>query len=142
MNIRTLDQVADALVSFGYEAETVEGGVICKVGASKDPFMCLINNVDQQLNIVCKVATLGDFEEGDVPLITYNALNANSRIRPFAFEIIDGRDDPTLIEPKDFMLVLADSMPIGDLSDDELEKSMQSLRTALHTLGQVIRVTY
>jgi len=140
MDIRTTEQVTETLLSLGFDAEQIEGGVACKIGSAKDPFLCLMNIDGQILNIVCQVGKLGDFDEDDVPLITYNALNANSRIRPFAFEIIDSRDDPTLTDPKDFELVLADSMPIGDLSEEELEQAMQSLRTALRGLGEVIRI--
>jgi len=135
MNISTLSEVKEVLENAGYEVLEVTGAIAAKING----FVATITIDNEEVNVQCEVATLGSFEEEDLPMITYNALNANSRIRPFAFEIIDTRDDPQLSDPKNFILNLADSMPVGDLSPEELESTMQKLNLAINECKYVLK---
>ncbi|MEE9263180.1 MAG: hypothetical protein V3V11_01885, partial [Vicinamibacteria bacterium] len=73
----------------------------------------------------------GDIPEDNISTFAVAALDANSRISPFAFATLTASDNPELDEPQQWPVVLTDSIPLGDLSPGELEAAMNSLWSAL-----------
>ena len=82
-----LAEVARDLESFGYEVDLQDEAVHTKVGGEQNPFTVLltIDKARNALVITCQLAKLGDIGEDSVPAFTIAALDANSRINPFAF---------------------------------------------------------
>ena len=132
-NIANLTQVAEALESAGYEAICHDGAVHTKVGGMQKPFTAVLTiNADRNaLVITCQLARLGDIPEDNISTFAVAALDANSRISPFAFATLTASDNPELDEPQQWPVVLTDSIPLGDLSPGELEAAMDSLWSAL-----------
>ena len=133
VNIANLTQVAAALESAGYEAICQDNAVYTKVGGMRNPFTAVLTiNVDRNaLVITCQLAKLGDVPEEKVSSFAVAALDANSRISPFAFATLTASDNPELDQPEQWPVVLTDSIPLGDLSPGELEVAMDSLWSAL-----------
>ena len=67
-------------------------------------------------------------------------LDINTQIRPYAFATITASDNPDLDDPDSWPIVLTDSLPIGDLSDEELTTSIDSLWSALVAGAEVLRI--
>jgi hypothetical protein len=132
-NITNLTQVAEALESVGYEAICHDDAVHTKVGGTQNPFTAVLTiNADRNvLVITCQLAKLGDIPEENISTFAVAALDANSRISPFAFATLTASDNPDLDEPQQWPVVLTDSLPLGDLSGGELEAAMDSLWSAL-----------
>ena len=132
-NITNLTQVAEALELAGYEAACHEDAVYTKVGGTQSPFTAVLTiNLDRNaLVITCQLAKLGDVPEENISAFAVAALDANSRISPFAFATLTASDNPELDQPQQWPVVLTDSIPLGDLSGGELEAAMNSLWSAL-----------
>lgn len=139
--IGTLAEVTDALEALGYEAETQGGSIFVKIGGSKNPFTAVvIINKKNELVITCQLATLGAFKDEAIPRVAMAALDANTRIRPYAYGIITDADTPELQNEEEWVLVLTDSIPLGDLSTGELAAAMNSLLEALISSRDVLEV--
>ena len=139
-NITNLTQVAEVLESAGYEAICDDDAVHTKVGGLQNPFTAVLTiNLDRNvLVITCQLAKLGDFPEDNISTFAVAALDANSRISPFAFATLTASDNPELDEPEQWPVVLTDSLPLGDLSGEELESAMNSLWSALAETRDVL----
>lgn len=140
--IDNLDAVADALEAGGYEVQQLEGSVSTAVGGADAPFVAVltINEERNELVINCQVATLGDIPDKNVAEFAIACLDANSRIRPFAFATLTATDNPALDNPDKWPIVLTDSVPLGDLSDTELQAAMDNLWAALVSGADVLRI--
>jgi hypothetical protein len=138
--IKTLKQIHETLVQLGYEASLKENSVALKVGGIEQPFPAVIthNKLTEHFQITCMVATLGKVPESKLAAFALAALDANHRIVPYAYALISEASDPTHDKPEDWPVVLMDSLPIGDLSPEELSASMQSLVAALVDSRQVL----
>ena len=143
-NINTLEQVADILETLGYEVELHAHSVLTKIGGSENPFFAVLTiaEASKELIITCQLATLGDINENEDGLLkfTISALDVNTSIRPFAFAIISDTDDSALDNEQQWPIVLTDSLPLGDLSERELEAGMRSLLAALAASSDVLRI--
>ena len=137
---KTIEVVIEMLQNLGFDAEVNGESGIVKIGDASDPFVVVLTVSNDHLNITCQVATQGEFDEEQLALVFYNALCENSRIRPFAFEIIDSRDDPSLIDPREFPIILGDSIAVEDLSEKEVEFTMQRLIVAISSCREVLAV--
>jgi len=84
-----------------------------------------------QLNITCQIAKASDIT--DAEKFATIALDANSRILPYSIAMITANDNPDEYSEKeaDCPVVLIDSIPLGNLSETELNKAMNSLLEAL-----------
>jgi len=134
----TKEQVAQTLEAWGYETLISEKSVITKVGGNENPYTAVLYLDNGKLNISCEVAKLGDFSDEKLPILAFNALSGNTIVDPFAFAIIDGSDDSTLENAEDYLLILTDTIPLGHLSEDELEFSMNSLWDALAESSNIL----
>lgn len=140
--IDSLDKVAEALEANGYEPEAQNGSVSIAVGGSEAPFVAVItlNESTSELVVTCQVAKLGDVADDMVMEFCIACLDINTQIRPYAFATITASDNPDLDDPDDWPIVLTDSLPIGDLSEDELTMSMDRLWSALVAGAEVLRI--
>lgn len=140
-NIENLEQAADALNQLGYNVVHGEDAVHIAVGGTENPFTAVLTiNDSNELVINCQVAKLGDLNEDDIPTVQFCLLDANTRIRPYAFGIISGSDNPEMDDAAQFPIVLTDSLPLGDLSSGELNAAMDSLLVALESADEVLRI--
>lgn len=138
MDIRTLDQVAAFLEERGYKVERHEDTVVTDVGG----FRTVVTLNDTQLTISAQLGTLGQVLEDRVVAFFTAALDANTRIAPFAFATITAADNASLEDPITFPIVLIDTLPVGDISEEELQFAFDSLLQALLGTREVLEVGF
>ncbi len=139
-NIATVEQVAQVLEENGYATQTEEAAVYTGIGGSENPFTAVLNICDEDLVITCQVAKLGDLNEDSVAAAAIAALDANTRVRPYAYALISDADDVDLDDETQWPLVLTDSMPLGDLSSGELMANMDALWQAIAASREVLEI--
>jgi hypothetical protein len=112
------------------------------VGGTTDPFTAVITPAveDASLVINCQLARMGDFPEGNTGSFMLAALDANSRIRPYAFAVLTDSDDPSLDDPADWPVVLTNRIPLGDLSEGEVVVAMGNLWEAVLGSKSVLEI--
>jgi len=132
-NILSLEQIEEVLESAGYETLRDENGVVMKIGGKSAPFTAVftIDEGQNQIIINCQIARMGDIKEEEMPHVLFALLDYNTMIRPYAFAVISATEDPDLDEEEDWPIVLTDSLPLGDLSSEELITAVESLWSAL-----------
>ncbi len=132
-HLSSLADVYESLKTLGYEAVLKDNSVAVKVGGIAKPFPAVItlNDSHQHFQITCMLASLGDVAEKNVTNFAIAALDANTRIAPFAYGLISEADDPSADDIKKWPVVLIHSVPIGDFSQGELDSAMKSLVAAL-----------
>ncbi|OVE81396.1 hypothetical protein BVY04_03455 [bacterium M21] len=140
--ITTLAETADVLLKNGFKTELNTDFVITQIGGEENPFSAIlsINNEDKQLLITCKLAVINDFDEDHIAAMALAALDMNTCIRPFAFAIISDTDNPELDDAGKWPLVLTDSMPLGDLCDEDLIATMDALIEAIVASRGVLEI--
>ncbi len=138
--IATLEQIAEVLEMQGYNLNKVDDSIHVKVGGNEHPFVSVItkNEADTELHITCKLTMLGDVPEEKIPQFFAACLDANTRILPYAIGLITGTDNPEMDDEKEWPVVLVDSIPLGDLCEEELISSMDSLWVALSASRDVL----
>ncbi|MGF1579911.1 MAG: hypothetical protein ACFCD0_11155 [Gemmataceae bacterium] len=132
-NLASLADVYESLKTLGYDAVLKDQSVAVKVGGLEKPFPAVItyNESRQHFQINCMLAVLGDVAEENVTNFAVAALDANTRIAPFAYGLISEADDPGADEVEKWPIVLTHSIPVGDFSQGELDSAMKSLVAAL-----------
>lgn len=134
--ISNLAEVHEALQDLAYPAELHPEAVITwPIKRGTFPVIVTINT-RSELVISCQIAKLGAIQEDRLTEFAFAALDANSRLSPFAISIITEADSPMPAnkdenEEKNYPIVLVDNIPLGDLSKDELRKAFESLHAAL-----------
>lgn len=138
--IETLAQMAEVLELEGYEVVETEHSVLVRIGGAEHPFVAVItkNEEANQVQINCKLATLGEIPEDKVAQFFAGCLDANTRIVPYAVGLVSGADNPDLDDEKGWPVVLIDSLPLGDLCKEELLGSFDSLWMALQASREVL----
>jgi hypothetical protein len=132
-NISSLEQIEEILESAGYETIRTKDGVIMKIGGKSVPFTSVftIDEEQNQVIINCQIAMMGDIKEEEMPNVLFTLLDYNTMVRPYAFAVISATEDPGLDDEEKWPIVLTDSLPLGDLSSDEIIASVESLWSAL-----------
>jgi hypothetical protein len=143
-DIKTLADIERVLSEHGYTPSLNDGSVTLPIGAEGSPFPCVILMDDTNLTISCEIDTWGNLQKRVTPDMKddlYLAmLDLNTQTLPYAFAVlteIDGEED----DQSSFPVVLIDSMPVGDISDDELLSSLSSLLAALQTASNLYNVS-
>ncbi len=129
-SIRSLLEIQESLLQLGYEAVLKDQAVVVKVGGLEHPFIAVVteNHETNAFNISCLVTRFGEIGEENLLHFTIAALDANIRIRPFAYALlVEGGSD----DGEDWQVILTHSIPWADLSGTELASAMKSLVTAL-----------
>jgi len=142
-NINSSEKVMKVLASMGYESEAVECGVRFGIGDTENAFPVVILIDDKDMIINCEIAKWGEISsnvaEDMKDAFFLGLLDINTQILPYSVAVvsnIDGEED----DRDSWPVVLIDSMPIGDISEDELRSSIQSLMKALHTAKDLFSV--
>jgi hypothetical protein len=135
--MENLTQIHTGLEEAGYVAKQEDDAIIIRLDGGIPAVMTV---EDETLLITCQIATLGELREENALEFAYAALDANSRITPFAISLITDRDDPSIKDTSEYVVTLVDSVPLGDFEQSELVSAMQSLLTALVGCREVIEV--
>lgn len=140
-NLTTLSEIARVLEDSGYEVAKGGASLAVKIPyAGNAPALAslTIDEIRAKLIISSRVARYGDVAQDRLPAFQAALLDANTRIDPFAFATLTDRDDPNLESPDEWIVVLIESLPIGDLSANELRVAMADLAKALPTSGEIL----
>lgn len=140
-NIDNLARVSEVLEELGYNVKHSEDSVQIALGSTENPFVAVltVSNSDE-LVFTCQVAKLGDLVEDEIPAVQFFLLDANTKIRPFAFGILTASDNAEYDEAENYPIVLTDSLPMGDLSVSELASEMDSLYFAIESGSEALRM--
>ncbi|MBZ0264405.1 hypothetical protein K8I28_07025 [bacterium] len=140
LKLDSLPQFAEVLENNAYECKLDDQSVQVKVGSKENPIVGVItiDDSNNSLNITCRIARLGDIPEDNVPQFMAACLDANTRILPYAFGLLTASDNPALDDPREWPIVLVDSMPLGDLSEEEFLSAMSNLWIALQASRDVL----
>ncbi len=134
--VESLADVVSALHDLGYRAKSVDGGVLTGIsvteedGASRD-FPVMITEENGSLEINCQLCTIGDLQQDHdddgLAVLAWVFLAVNAEIQPWAVALIN----PDGVLDETDTVVLTDSLPLGDLSTEELDSAMTTLQRAL-----------
>jgi len=142
-NISSLEQIEGILESAGYETMRDEEGVVMKIGGKSVPFTAVftIDEGHSQVIINCQIAKMGDIKEAEISNVLFTLLDYNTMIRPYAFAVISAAEEPGLDNEELWPIVLTDSLPLGDLSSEELLASVESLWSALSVVPVLFKAS-
>ena len=140
-NITSLEQIETVLESTGYETARDTHGVAMKIGGKSVPFTSVftIDKEQNQVVINCQVAQMGDIRETEISHVLLSLLDYNTMVRPYAFAVISSAEDPDLDDESQWPIVLTDSLPMGDLSQEELISAVESLWSALSVVPVLLK---
>lgn len=140
-NIRTLAEIATVLEDLGYEVGAQPDFVAVKVPGGDTTTYTAVVTVDEareKVVVTCEIARYGDIPEDKLPDLLAAQSDANTRIDPFAFATLTNLDDPERADAADWLIVLIESLPLGDLAACEIESVMADLQRALPEVRQVM----
>ena len=140
-HIHTLEEMAALLEDSGFHVAQGDQFLAVKVPhAGHEPKNALltIDEIRNKLIISCRVARYGDIQENRLSAFQAALLDANTRIDPFAFATITDQDDPDIGSSDNWVVVLIESMPMGDISPDELNTAMTDLAHALPIADELL----
>lgn len=145
-DVRNLVDVETILSAKGYKPVRNDDAVHVPVGSEDKPFPCVIIMDDTSLIIHCKVTTWGNIKDKvDAQMredFFLGLLDLNSQTLPYAFAILSDLDGEEEDDRDNWPLVLTDSMPVGDISEEELLDSMRKLQAALMTAKDLFNVAF
>ena len=129
-NLDTLEQIRDALESFGYQTKLHAEDLSINVGQHVVA-TAIVDQDKNELVLTCLLSYLSDIigtdaDEGQAAAFFLELLDAKSLTRPCAFSVEPGGDSAD-----EFPLVLEDSVALGDFSEGELKVLMENLNKAL-----------
>lgn len=128
----TLRSLQNVLTELGYDATLNDESISLKIN---EQFPLVITENDGEFTFSCQVAELADVPDDDLAKFALAALDANQRIRPFAFSILTDGDGETI------PVVLIDSIPTLDLDRSEVDRIMLKLHSALISSRLVFEVS-
>jgi len=82
---------------------------------------------------------MGDIKEEEMSKVLFALLDYNTMIRPYAFAVISVAEDPGLDDEEKWPIVLTDSLPLGDLSTEEVTAAVESLWSALSVVPVLLK---
>lgn len=136
-----LSDVSEALAKLGYAATVTGDSVALMLGGDGKPAGAVLTMSEQrgELDVTCQIAKLRDIRDAHMQDFLVACLDANYRIRPYAFAVISASSGSEEIDdPEEWPVVLTDSLPLGDLSTEEIRCSMSSLQMALATARSIM----
>ena len=93
-----------------------------------------------RMQVTCQLAQLGDFPESALPQLALAALDANTQISPYAFAVIGAAEEELDIHRSP--LVLIDTLPTHDLSEEEVLFSLDKLLEALTFSSGILKLGF
>lgn len=124
----TLEAIHGCLVRLGYDAKLSESGIMVAVGNHWAPFPLVITQEKDEAIFSCQIAQLSDIPENSLAQFAMATLDANLRIRPFAFAMLA---DDNIEMADQTPIVLIDAIPCKDLDESEVARIMDCLLVAL-----------
>lgn len=145
-DIKTLADIERVLAEHGYTPTLNEGSVSLPVGAEDSPFPCVILMDETNLTVLCEIDTYGNMmsrvADEDREDFHLAMLDLNSQMNSYAFTIMSDIDDPDAGGNKDnWPVALFNSIPVGDICEDELLRSINDLQSALLTAKSLFTVS-
>lgn len=140
-NLSSLAEMAEVLEDSGYEVAQGDNFLAVKVPHGDKPpahALLTIDEIRGKLMISSRVARYGDIAESRLSAFQAALLDANTRIDPFAFATLTDRDDPDLDSPDEWLVMLIESVSLGDLSAHELRTAMADLANALPAADEIL----
>lgn len=131
MKLKSLNSIASTLEGAGYSTTRDENAIFVEMAHDGQIYPAVLQLQDDALHVTCQLGKLSDFEQDQLSLVTLNALAANVEMLPYAFAIIKPGGEADLSAVEDSPLVLINSVPVADLSEDELLWDLQKLQSAL-----------
>jgi hypothetical protein len=131
MKLKSLPSIALTLEAAGYTTTHNEDAVFVELRHAELVRPAVLELEDDALHLTCQLAKLSDFDQDQLSLVAVNALAANVEMLPYAFAIIKPADGADAEAVADSPLVLINSVPVEDLSEDELLWDIQRLQSAL-----------
>lgn len=134
--LKTIDEIAAVIAQDHEVVDYSPSTVTFVVIGEKKPIHAVLAISDATARITCQIAGMESVAPEDYTAIMAVCLNANQVICPYAFSLLQMTETPQLLS--DFTLVLIDSLPLIDLSPEELCASIDSLLQALHLGREMI----
>lgn len=131
MKLRSLTSISSTLEEAGYTTTQDENAVFVELSHGDKVRAAVLQLQDGALHVTLQLAKLSDFDQDQLALVAINALAANVEMLPYAFAIIKPADNADDAAVSGSPLVLINSVPIEDLSEDELLWDIQKLQSAL-----------
>lgn len=144
-DVKSLIDVEKVLSEHGFKSTLNENNVLVKVGSAESPFPCVITMDETTVTICCEIDTLGRLKEKVDPFMKEDIylamLDLNTQTLPYAFSILSDIDGEEEDNKEDWPIVLINSIPVGDISDEELLVAMRSLISALQVAKNMYNVS-
>ena len=145
-DVKALQDVVDILSQHGFKPTLNENSVSVPVGSEEKPFPCLILIDETNLTVLCEIDTYGNMmsrvADEDREDFHLAMLDLNSQMNSYAFTVMSDIDDPDAGGNKDkWPVALINSIPVGDICEDELLVGMTSLQSALLTASSLFTVS-
>jgi hypothetical protein len=131
MKLKSLTSIASTLEEAGYTTTRDENAVFVELLHNGEAHPAVLQLQEGALHVTCQLGKISDFEPDQLSLVALNALAANVEMLPYAFAIIKPTDNVGADAVGDSPLVLINSVPVEDLSEDELLWDIQRLQSAL-----------
>jgi hypothetical protein len=145
MKLKSLNSIASTLEEAGYSTTRDESAIFVEIAHDGQIYPAVLQLQDDALHVTCQLGKLSDFEPDQLSLVTINALAANVEMLPYAFAIIKPDSGADVSAVEDSPLVLINSVPVADLSEDELlwdlQKLQSALLSALNAIASAVRVS-
>lgn len=139
--IDTLEDMKSVLEDSGYEVALGDQFLALKVphpGHEPKTALITLDDIRNKAVVTCRVAHYGDIPVERVAAFQAAMLDANTRIDPFAFATIADQEDADTDDPKDWSVVLIESVPLADLSSEELNIAIADLAHALPIADELL----
>lgn len=140
-HVTTLAEMAEVLEDSGYHVAAGKGFLAVKVPHVSQPdahALLTLDEIRNKLIISCRVAKYGDIAEAKLSAFQAALLDANIRIDPFAFATITDKEDPDLDSADEWVVMLIESLRMGDLSAEELTTAIEDLAHALPVADEIL----
>ncbi|HEV7868887.1 MAG TPA: hypothetical protein VGO90_14465 [Chthoniobacteraceae bacterium] len=131
MKLKSLTSIASTLEEAGYNANQHENAVFVELSHDGKTHAAVLQLQEGALHVTLQLAKISDFDQDQLSLVAINALAANIEMLPYAFAIIKPAEDADDDAVSESPLVLINSVPVEDLSEDELLWDIQKLQSAL-----------
>jgi hypothetical protein len=131
MKLKSLHTIASTLEEAGYTTTRDETAVFVDLHHDGKPYPAVLQLQEDALHVTCQLGKLSDFDQDQLSLVAINALAANVEMLPYAFAIIKPTGSADEDTVADSPLVLINSVPVEDLSEDEVLWDLQKLQSAL-----------
>ncbi len=137
--MNNLPQIKETAERLGYKAVLTDDALIVRIGN----FPTFLTIDQGRLCINCKIARAGDVPESNQAAFATSALDANTRLSPYAIAMITDIDDPSCegLE-EDWPIVLTDTIPLGDFEESELRAALVDLQAALVGSKEVLQIAF